>query len=205
MTRIKLCGLTRPCDIAYANALLPEYIGFVFAQKSSRYLSPEQAAVLAAQLDSRITPVGVFVDEAPERIAALVHAGTIRAVQLHGHEDAAYIARLRQLTNCPVIQAFCIRTLADIRRANRSPADLILLEGFKDSGYPKLELIRGTNSSDCVCRGRNLRAVVTDLPPGAVKGLPEGVPVFGLKDVENIAEFILKDLFPLSGNTKEII
>ena len=38
MTRIKLCGLTRPCDIAYANALLPEYIGFVFAQKSSRHL-----------------------------------------------------------------------------------------------------------------------------------------------------------------------
>ena len=84
-------------------------------------------------------------------------------------------------------------------------ADLILLEGFKDSGYSKVELIRGANSSDCVCRGRNLRAVVTDLAPGAVKGLPEGVPVFGLEDVENIAEFILKDLFPLSGNTKEII
>ena len=84
-------------------------------------------------------------------------------------------------------------------------ADLILLEGFKDSGYPKLELIRGANSSDCVCRGRNLRAVVTDLAPGAVKGLPEGVPVFGLEDVEKIAEFILKDLIPLSGNTKEII
>ena len=72
-------------------------------------------------------------------------------------------------------------------------ADLILLEGFKDSGYSKVELIRGANSS------------VTDLAPGAVKGLPEGVPVFGLEDVENIAEFILKDLFPLSGNTKEII
>ena len=84
-------------------------------------------------------------------------------------------------------------------------ADLILLEGFKDSGYPKVELIRGANSSDCVCRGRNLRVVVTDLAPGAVKGLPEGVPVFGLEDVESIAEFILKDLFPLSGNTKEII
>ena len=84
-------------------------------------------------------------------------------------------------------------------------ADLILLEGFKDSGYSKVELIRGANSSDCVCRGRNLRAVVTDLAPGAVKGLPEGVPVFGLEDVESIAEFILKDLFPLSGNTKEII
>lgn len=84
-------------------------------------------------------------------------------------------------------------------------ADLILLEGFKDSGYPKLEIIRRGNSSDCVCRGRNLRAVVTDLAPGAVKGLPEGVPVFGLEDVESISELILKDLFPLSGNTKEII
>lgn len=84
-------------------------------------------------------------------------------------------------------------------------ADLILLEGFKDSGYPKVELIRGANSPDCVCRGRNLRAVVTDLAPGAVKGLPEGVPVFGLEDVESIVEFILKDLFLLSGNTKEII
>ena len=91
------------------------------------------------------------------------------------------------------------------KQPEEAQADLILLEGFKDSGYPKMEPIRGANSSDCVCRGHNLRAVVTDLAPGAVKGLPEGVPVFGLEDVESIAEFILKDLFPLSGNTKEII
>ena len=69
MTRIKLCGLTRPCDIGYANELLPEYIGFVFAKQSRRYLSPEAAAVLRQQLDSRITPVGVFVDAAPETVA----------------------------------------------------------------------------------------------------------------------------------------
>lgn len=73
-------------------------------------------------------------------------------------------------------------------------ADLILLEGFKDSGYPKLEIIRGVNSSGCVCKGHNLRAVVTDLEPGAIEGLPEEAPVFGLEDAEKIAEFILKDL-----------
>ena len=73
-------------------------------------------------------------------------------------------------------------------------ADLILLEGFKDSDYPKLEIIRRGNSSDCVCKGHNLRAVVTDLDPGEITGLPEEVPVFGLEDTEQIAKFILKNL-----------
>ena len=54
MTRIKLCGLTRPEDIAAANALQPEYIGFVFAAKSKRYVSREIAAALKAQLSPEI-------------------------------------------------------------------------------------------------------------------------------------------------------
>ena len=57
MTKIKLCGLTRSCDIEYVNELLPEYIGFVFAPKSRRYISPEKAEVLREHLDDRITPV----------------------------------------------------------------------------------------------------------------------------------------------------
>lgn len=44
MTKIKLCGLSRPEDIAAANEVNPDYIGFVFAQKSKRYVSPTQAA-----------------------------------------------------------------------------------------------------------------------------------------------------------------
>ncbi|MBC5659424.1 molybdopterin-guanine dinucleotide biosynthesis protein B [Anaerosacchariphilus sp. NSJ-68] len=73
-------------------------------------------------------------------------------------------------------------------------ADLILLEGFKDSDYPKLEIIRRGNSSDCVCKEHNLRAVVTDLDQGEITGVSEEVPVFGLEDTEQIAKFILKDL-----------
>lgn len=42
MTKIKLCGLRRVCDIEAANALHPEYVGFVFAAKSRRYISPEK-------------------------------------------------------------------------------------------------------------------------------------------------------------------
>ena len=66
MTKIKLCGLSKPCDIEAANALQPEYIGFVFAPKSKRYVSMEQAAALKKRLDSTIKAVGVFVNENPE-------------------------------------------------------------------------------------------------------------------------------------------
>ena len=66
MTRIKLCGLSRPEDIQAANRLTPDYIGFVFAPKSRRYVTPRQAAQLSQQLLPGITTVGVFVNEAPE-------------------------------------------------------------------------------------------------------------------------------------------
>lgn len=46
MTKIKLCGLRRVCDVEAANALHPEYVGFVFAAKSRRYISPEKVAEL---------------------------------------------------------------------------------------------------------------------------------------------------------------
>ena len=98
MTKIKLCGLSRPCDIEWTNALMPDYIGFVFAGKSRRYVSPERARRLREGLDSGIDVVGVFVNEAPEAVAALLNDGVIDIAQLHGGEDEAYIRTLRALT-----------------------------------------------------------------------------------------------------------
>lgn len=93
-SRIKICGLSRPCDIDYVNVLKPDYIGFVFA-KSRRQVSAGQAKLLKQRLDPEICAVGVFVNEAPERIVALVNDGIIDMVQLHGQEDEAYIRNLR--------------------------------------------------------------------------------------------------------------
>lgn len=128
MTRIKFCGLTRPEDIAAANALRPEYIGFVFAPKSKRYVSPAQAAALKAQLAPDIQAVGVFVNETPEQVAHLLNTGVIDIAQLHGQEDAAYIARLRALTEKPLIQAFRVDGTASLAAAAQSPADWVLLD-----------------------------------------------------------------------------
>ena len=70
MTKIKLCGLSRPEDIQAANALQPACVGFVFAPKSKRYVTPAQAADLKRGLDPAIRAVGVFVNAPPEEAAA---------------------------------------------------------------------------------------------------------------------------------------
>ena len=92
MTRIKLCGLTREEDIAIANELQPDYVGFVFWPRSSRCVSPETARFLRGRLDDCIAAVGVFVDAPVEQVAGLLNDGTIDIAQLHGHENDAYIA-----------------------------------------------------------------------------------------------------------------
>lgn len=72
MTRIKMCGLFRPCDIRAANEIKPEYIGFIFSPGSRRYVTYEQASELKALLEPDIQAAGVFVDEDPKIVAALL-------------------------------------------------------------------------------------------------------------------------------------
>lgn len=128
MTKIKLCGLTRECDIEAANLLQPEYIGFVFATKSRRYVSPDRAEILRGQLSDAIQAVGVFVNEDPKLVAELLERKIIDVAQLHGSEDEVYIQKLRELTDRPIIQAFCISKQEDITSANESSADYVLLD-----------------------------------------------------------------------------
>ena len=128
MTKLKLCGLVRICDIEAVNRFNPEYIGFVFAKKSRRYVDPAQARELRARLDKGISPVGVFVNESPEAIADLVRSGIIDVVQLHGSEDEDFLRKLRELVSCPIIKAFSVKTPQDVRIACESSADLILLD-----------------------------------------------------------------------------
>ena len=134
MTKIKLCGLSRPCDIEAANQLKPDYIGFVFAPKSKRYVSPEQALALKQLLLPDIQAVGVFVNEDPQNVARLLRDQIIDMAQLHGGEDEAYIVRLRQLTDRPIIQAFRVETANDLEKVEQSTADYVLLDSGAGTG-----------------------------------------------------------------------
>ena len=83
MTKIKFCGLTCEDDISAVNEIMPDYAGFVFAQRSRRYVSREQAQVLRSLLDKRIKAVGVFVDEDIKTVAGILDCGIIDIAQLH--------------------------------------------------------------------------------------------------------------------------
>lgn len=135
MARIKICGLRRAEDIAYVNACRPDYIGFVFA-KSRRQVTGEQAGKLRALLDNGITPVGVFVNEEPEKIAKLVQNGIIDIVQLHGDEDEEYIRKLRRiLPDTVIIRAVRVAGKEDIIRSREISADYLLFDTFSAQEY----------------------------------------------------------------------
>ena len=76
-------------------------------------------------------------------------------------------------------------------------ADLILLEGFKYSNYPKIEIIRKGNSMMSVCNPERLMAIATNLDAEEREALPilEKIPFFELDNAKSIAEFILSDYF----------
>ena len=70
--------------------------------------------------------------------------------------------------------------------------DLILLEGFKYSGYPKIEVIRKGNSSEPVCDPRHLIGIVTDyMPVGMNWKNICGIPFWGLDETEQLADYII--------------
>ncbi len=128
MTKIKICGLSRACDIEYANALLPDFIGFVFFPRSRRFVDEQKARELKTALDRRIKAVGVFVNAPPEFICRLYTDGIIDCAQLHGAEDNTYIKNIKSLCSVPVIKAFSVRGEHDIASAEMSCADYVLLD-----------------------------------------------------------------------------
>lgn len=133
MTKIKMCGLRRTEDIEFANMVKPDYIGYVFAEKSKRYITPEKAAELTKLLDADIVPVGVFVDETMENVIAAVKMGAVKMVQLHGSESEDFVSELKSL-GIPVIKAFQVGSAEDIAAAEGSCADMVLLDSGKGSG-----------------------------------------------------------------------
>ena len=194
-TKIKICGLKRPEDIAYVNEAKPDYCGFIIEfPKSSRNVTGDQVRILIAELDKNIIPVGVFVNVAPERVEELLLDGTIRIAQLHGQEDDDYIRRIQKNTGSQVIKAFSVKTAQDIELALKSPADYILLDQggggtgqtFDWSLIPEIKrpfFLAGGLGPD------NLEQAVDMIRPYAVD-LSSSVETDGVKDRSKILEAV---------------
>jgi phosphoribosylanthranilate isomerase len=123
---VKIEGITNEDDALLAVAMGANMIGFVFAP-SPRQIAPQRAADIAKRLPTdEAWPVGVFRDEAPERVVEIARRTGMRAVQLHGNETPQQTRWIRKHVPA-VIKAFPAGDLR-VSRAGDYGADVILLD-----------------------------------------------------------------------------
>lgn len=193
MTRVKLCGLCRECDIAWANRMRADYIGFVFAAKSKRYISTLQARRLKSLLNPQIKAVGVFVDAEAEDIAALLEEGIIDIAQLHGKEDEDYIKRLRKLTDKTIIKAFRMEKTGPVKEILHSSADYVLLDSGAGTGkvfdWQRIKDIKRPYFLAGGLNPENAARAVSMLNPFALD-VSSGIESDGVKDERKMEAFV---------------
>ena len=192
--RIKICGLMRPQDIDMVNEVCPDIAGFILASGRRRTVTPERMREMTDRLKPEIRSAAVFLDQDIRWIADLAEGGLMDIIQLHGHEGNEEIRYLRSRTDKMVIKAFRIDTAEDIRRAEDSEADLVLLDhGAGGTGQAwDWSLLTGMKRPFILAGGldsENVQEAVRKTQPFGVD-VSSGVETDGCKDREKILRFV---------------
>ena len=213
-TRIKICGLTRADDVAAAVAAGADALGFVFYEKSPRYVTPRAAAGLMAAVPPFVSTVGLFVNASAEAIAATLAIAPVSLLQFHGDETPEQCAAIAGLVNRPFMVALRVRP--DMRAGDLLEYELrcraagklfagLLLDAFVD-GYggggkvfdwsvipeelaPRVVLSGGLhvqNATDAVLR---VRSHAVDVSSG-VEAISSETRQPGIKDAVRMAAFV---------------
>ncbi|TCK66876.1 phosphoribosylanthranilate isomerase [Winogradskyella wandonensis] len=114
--KLKICGMKYQENIKAVAALHPDYLGFIFYDKSSRFFDGK-----IPQLPNSIKKVGVFVNESLDKVINLVEKHNLQAVQLHGNESPEY---------CTKLKTFCH---AELDSASHQKIELIKVFSIKNS------------------------------------------------------------------------
>lgn len=129
MVMVKICGITNGTDARRAVEAGADFLGFNFYPKSPRYIEPAKARRIAHKLPTKISLVGVFVNESEKTMLEIARIVGLDFLQLHGDESPAMVSRLKR--TLPVIKAIRVRSSfrpANLVRFGRS--DALLLDGF---------------------------------------------------------------------------
>ena len=196
MTKIKICGLTRMEDADWANELLPDYVGLMFAE-SRRRITPETAARIAGDIDHAVKRVGVFVNPTMDEIQDVLDTCPLDILQLHGEESPAFCEK----TGMPVWKAFRMRTPKVLEELDAYNVDAYILDGWHPDSHG------GTNTTfpwewaqrydfkdkKVILAGgltpQNVTEAIQRISPWAVD-VSSGVETAGIKNTAKIAAFI---------------
>lgn len=206
--KIKFCGLRKAADIAAANKVVPEFIGFVFAEKSKRKITLEEAQTLKKMLDKNIMAVGVFVNQPLEFLLDLYRRKIIDIIQLHGDEGGDYIDKIKQ--NQPqaiVTKAFRIGNMQHCHEIENScefeNCDYFLFDAYDENAYGgtgktvEISLLPKVEKPYFLAGGltaENVKTVLESIEQSGKKlpfavDVSSGVEIDGAKDLQLMLHF----------------
>jgi phosphoribosylanthranilate isomerase len=133
--KVKVCGITNGEDALAAVESGADALGFIFYEKSPRYVVPAIAGQIIAELPPLVMSVGVFVNEGLATVRSIMDACHLGMAQLHGDENASYCHELSR----PVIKALRLKNreslLALAEYQGRGSVRGFVLDTFSELAY----------------------------------------------------------------------
>lgn len=114
--RIKICGLRSPAEMAAVMTAGAAYAGFNFFHRSPRYLTLEEARLLAFAAPPGLAKVALTVDAPDEVLDTIIEAVPLDMLQLHGHESPDRVAELRSRYGLPVMKVLGVADEGDLAK-----------------------------------------------------------------------------------------
>ncbi|TCO73803.1 phosphoribosylanthranilate isomerase [Marinisporobacter balticus] len=197
MAKIKICGLKREEDILYANALKPDYVGFVFA-KSTRQIDMDTAKELISKLDKSIKTVGVFLNHSVYEVNKIEKFCNLDILQFHGEEPPEFCHSYEK----EVWKAFRIKDENSLKALEAYKIDGCLLDTFvkgAHGGTGKIfnwEMIANISKNKFIILAGgltpdNVEDAIKIVKPQIVD-VSSGVEVEGTKNFEKMKKLIEK-------------
>jgi len=124
VVRVKICGITNAEDAHLSVEAGADALGFIFVERTPRYIAPEIAARIIAGLPPFVTVVGVFWDHAPGHVKAIAEQCRLGALQFHGDEAPESLTDHDRL----LIKTIKVSRVEDLAAMDRYQVSAFLLD-----------------------------------------------------------------------------
>ena len=131
MIPVKICGITKSEDARAAVRSGASALGFIFYDKSSRYIPIKTAYQIASDVQGQVPLVGVFVDETLDYVNKVAKEIGLNFIQLHGNESPEYCQEI----HFPVIKVFRVAPNFNVEIMNSYNVHAFLLDAY-EKGQP---------------------------------------------------------------------
>jgi|SRR5580698_5503923 phosphoribosylanthranilate isomerase len=128
-TKVKICGITNPADAQAAVAAGADALGFIFYERSPRFVRLTDAAAISRPLAPHIMRVGVFVNAPEEFVLSAIKACGLTLLQFHGDESPQFCAQFGLMS----MKAFRVHGPEILEQIPQYATDAYLLDAFSST------------------------------------------------------------------------